>query len=269
MLDFEVLVCKLICRKDTGPLLEATILPKLTEGLSVIASTPIHIYEDLDCGLCCKFEVPTPDKSPRSNSVNVDLYITGDLAFQSMALGKESMASHWCTLCKAHKSKFLDDDYEVWTMEELTKAGKEAGKTKGEPKLGIKQEPWWPFIPITHYIVPLLHCEIGVGNQLLQKLRDIANEHLENMTLDEVSVRSSIPVLKNIIAVTAKKRDECDACNENGKKMKSLQRSIAANICKQEYYQTAGERQDIQHDNMMAKIAQLKAVLAADEIEFK
>ena len=53
MLDFEVLVCKLICRKDTGPLLEATILPKLTEGLSVIASTPIHIYEDLDCGLCC------------------------------------------------------------------------------------------------------------------------------------------------------------------------------------------------------------------------
>ncbi len=50
--------------------------------------------------------------------------------------------------------------------------GGEAEKQKGEPKLGVKKKPWWPFIPVTHYMVPLLHCEIGIGNQLLDTLRD-------------------------------------------------------------------------------------------------
>jgi len=33
---------------------------------------------------------------------------------------------------------------------------------KGEPMLGVKvkQKPWWPFIPLSNYMIPLLHCEI-------------------------------------------------------------------------------------------------------------
>ncbi len=71
----------------------------------------------------------------------------------------------------------------MWTMEEYCRLGDEAEKQNGEPKLGVKKKPWWPFIPVTHYMVPLLHCEIGIGNQLLDTLRDIINKHLENMTL--------------------------------------------------------------------------------------
>jgi len=36
------------------------------------------------------------------NSHIVDIYLTGDLAFQAMALGKESMAGWWCMQCKAN-----------------------------------------------------------------------------------------------------------------------------------------------------------------------
>ena len=49
----------------------------------------------------------------------------------------------------------------------------------------MKKKIWWPFIPVSHFMVPLLHCEIGIGNQLLDMLRDIINEHLENMTRTE------------------------------------------------------------------------------------
>jgi hypothetical protein len=70
-------------------------------------------------------------------------------------------------------------------MEEYCRLGDEAEKQKGEPNLGVKKKPWWPFIPVSHFMVPLLHCEIGIGNQLLDMLRDIINKHLENMTHTE------------------------------------------------------------------------------------
>jgi len=84
-------------------------------------------------------------------------------------------------------------------------------KQKGEPKLGVKKKPWWPFIPVSHFMVPLLHCEIGIGNQLLDMLRDIINKHLENMTRTEERMRASIPILNKIISETTAKRDSWDA----------------------------------------------------------
>jgi hypothetical protein len=44
VIDFEFTNCKLICRKDTGSLIEATILPRLTRGLENIATKALHIY---------------------------------------------------------------------------------------------------------------------------------------------------------------------------------------------------------------------------------
>ncbi len=77
----------------------------------------------------------------------VDIYVTSNLAFQAMALGKESMAGHWCMQCTSSKAQVLDDGT-MWTMEAMVRLGKEAKRKKGEPQLGIKQQPWWPFIPI-------------------------------------------------------------------------------------------------------------------------
>ena len=68
------------------------------------------------------------------NSHIVDMYLTGDLAFQAMALGKESMATWWCMQCKASMSQFMDENSEMWK--------------------------WLPFIPLTNYVSLLLHCEI-------------------------------------------------------------------------------------------------------------
>ena len=75
-------------------------------------------------------------------------------------------------------------------------------------------------------MVPLLHCMIGVGNNLLKMLRYIVNEFIENMTLTEVTMRLSIPALRNIIAETATKRDKWDASPE-GKMRKTLKRTNA------------------------------------------
>jgi hypothetical protein len=88
----------------------------------------------------------------------------------------------------------------------------------------VKQKPWWDFIPVTHYMIPLLHCIIGVGNQLLDMLRDIINEHLENMTCTKERIRASIPLLENIIAKTAANRDSWDA-SDHGKLLKGTNKT--------------------------------------------
>ncbi len=61
--------------------------------------------------------------------------------------------------CKSHKGKFLDNG-EMLTTDELCRLGEVAKKMKGNPALGVKQKTWWTFIPLTNYIVPLLHCKI-------------------------------------------------------------------------------------------------------------
>ncbi len=82
-------------------------------------------------------------------------------------------------LCKSARNKFMDDALEMWTMEEYIRCGLFAESSKDEPQLGVKQRPCWPFIPLTHYVSPLLHCEIGVGNVIFELLRDITNECIE------------------------------------------------------------------------------------------
>jgi hypothetical protein len=235
IIDFEVSACELICQKDMGKLIESTMLPTLTSGLMVVATTPLHIHKDNQGNILCK--LVQQDKKTQHEVVQtisqVDLYVTGDLAFQAMAMGKESMQMQ-CTLIQAQLN-----DVKMWTLEELSMLGDEAEKQqKGEPKLGVKKKPWWPFIPVTHYIVPLLHCEIGIGNQLLDMLRDIINEHLENMACTKEITRASIPVLKNIISKTAANRDSWDASSDQ-----KLQKTLKCKV------EAATDRRDTQNYN--------------------
>ncbi len=116
------------------------------------------------------------------------MYVTGNLAFQAMALGKKLMAGWWCMLCKSAHSKFMDDALEMSTMEEYTRCGLITESSKDKLQLGVKQRPWWLFIPLTHYFSPLLHCEIGVGNVIFELLRDVTNEYIEVYAPGEESI---------------------------------------------------------------------------------
>jgi hypothetical protein len=120
----------------------------------------------------------------------------------------------------------MDENSEMWMMDELVRCGIIGESTNDEPMLGIKQRPWWPFIPLTNYVSPLLHCEIGIGNVIFELLRDIINEHIEIYAPGEESIRMAVPAIKQIIAVTAKQRDVWDESDE-GETWKTLKRAVA------------------------------------------
>jgi hypothetical protein len=149
-------------------------LQRLTNGLEIVATWHLHIESNEEGQIKCEF------RNTRSmNSLTIEVYVTGDLVFQAMVLGKESMSGWWCMLCKSPRSKFMDDTHERWTMDEYVRCGLIAKSNNDEPQLGVKQRPWWTFIPLTNYVSPLLHCEIGVGNVIFELLRDIINEFIE------------------------------------------------------------------------------------------
>ncbi len=129
IINFEVSICELICRKDTGCLLEKTILQQLTSDLDIISTFQLHLFTDDESSvLVVEYRDPssnvTPDRIPITQ-----VFLTGNLAFQAMALGKESMAGHHCMQCKASQQQFTDS-CKLWSMNELVRCGKNAERKK-------------------------------------------------------------------------------------------------------------------------------------------
>jgi hypothetical protein len=87
-----------------------------------VATSPLHIYEDDEGNIICKFGETCPTTQHAATTIpHVDLYITGDLAFQANALGKESMLGHWCMQCTVQMQCTLTEaqlsEVKMWTME--------------------------------------------------------------------------------------------------------------------------------------------------------
>ena len=91
----------------------------------VVATSPLHIYEDEEGNILCQFGESCPTTTNTMINLQVDLYVTGDLAFQAMAMGKESMATHWCMWCTMQMQCTLTE-VKMWTMEELCRLGDQA-----------------------------------------------------------------------------------------------------------------------------------------------
>jgi hypothetical protein len=139
-INFKVLVCKLICRKDTGRLLEETILERLTSGLENIATFELHLFTDKGGSLVAEFCPHGQIQNPTTTSHTpiTEVFVTGNLAFQAMALGKELMARHWCMQCKASRLQFTNE-CKLWTMEELVRCGANAETKKRRSIAWIKK----------------------------------------------------------------------------------------------------------------------------------
>ncbi len=86
---------------------------------------------------------------------------------------------------------------------------------------GMKQKPWWPFLKFEHHMVPLLHCLIGIGNNLLDKFCDMINDFIKKISPDKIKLARALTNYNIIIFETIKKRDAFDEAPEE-KKLKSL-----------------------------------------------
>ena len=128
-------------------------------------------------------------------------------------------------LCQFSRKQFNQNKDKFglpWTYDDLVRIGTEVCTEQGgKLLLGVKQEPWWPFLNFKHLMVPLLHCLIGIGNSLINRFCDVVNECMENVSAAEMKHARALTNYGLIMVKTAKKRDEFDA-SPDGEKQKAL-----------------------------------------------
>jgi hypothetical protein len=133
------------------------------------------------------------------------------------------MSGQHCMMCQLSRKQFNQNKDKVglpWSYDDLVCIGTEVcTERRGKPLLGVKQEPWWPFLKLL--MVPLLHCLIGIGNNLINRLCDVVHEYVEILSAAEMKLARALINYGLIMVKTAKKRDEFNASPE-GKKQKAL-----------------------------------------------
>ena len=130
----------------------------------------------------------------------IRLFVVGDLKFYAQMLGRDNMSGSWCMWCRMAPSQWNKEDgiplqdEEEWTIETL-KAQKvllSEGRLKKPIEIrGVVDFPLWDFIPVSHYIYPVLHGEIGLVNNALDAFYDILDDNIEVLTDEEKMSRNT------------------------------------------------------------------------------
>jgi hypothetical protein len=98
--------------------------------------------------------------------IPVELFLASDILLYAIAMGKEGSTGWWYTYCKLKRDNWQAADPEragaAWTIEDLVEhAGNLDGSETVRERMGVKTNPVFELIPISHYITSILHITIG------------------------------------------------------------------------------------------------------------
>ncbi len=207
---FNTIIAEVICKKDNSEILKLTINNKLSEAMKEIAESKVEFQVSANGKVKCRF-IPKSEKTLHPTCA-VHLYAIADLAYYGMVLGREHMMGDWCYLCTLSHAEFQDllkegDDW-TWSMlEEIAKKVKDPA-FKGQSYHGVKEAPWWTFIPLTHFLPPLLHLLMGIWNDIWDRFRMLVSEYIDYIDKDEADLRAKKEdLIKKIADLETKKKD--------------------------------------------------------------
>lgn len=176
VLKDEIGISTVFCKKDSSDVLKNTILERLTADMRLITESFLQFTEDDEGFVECELRRRDSDNSSAINgsiSMEKAIYIAGDLKWLSMLLGMEDMSTYWCILCLLGKAGFAPSNHskgEKRTIEMIRALIEMYGIEEcdgTDPKhLGVKSNPFWDFIPVENFVIPLLHVWMGVFNDI-------------------------------------------------------------------------------------------------------
>ena len=86
------------CKKDNSAVIKSTILPKIDSGVNRLADCSIKLTEQN--GLwCATLEDPRASTEAGGVTIIPQTYLSGDLVYLCMLVGKEGYEGDWCYLC--------------------------------------------------------------------------------------------------------------------------------------------------------------------------
>jgi len=192
----DVGVGTVVCKKDSSKVLEACIFNWLTTDLEKISQSMIVSTTD-ECGqVCCGYS----QKSVVGQPINI--YIVGDIKWLCMLVGMEDMAMHWCVHCLLSKEEWAKEGHEkgeARTIKNIKQMAADKSKS-GAGRRGVKNYPYWDFIPIKRYGLPLLHIWMGIFNNIDDYFMDFVEEHIVKLPPHENKLKQDAKDLTQSIS---------------------------------------------------------------------
>ena len=140
------IVTYILCEIDYDDILQDTRINKLQQSFKLMLEPMTFVNQQLSIS---------------------NIYVTDDLAFLVILLGKVFSSSKRCMKCKSYIKIWLECGYKIcddWSIKTL-KLIYESDST-GYTRLGVKEVPIWEFVEVDKYICPILHNQINLGNNV-------------------------------------------------------------------------------------------------------
>ena len=159
--------------KDSGKVFRETIEPYVTRDLRLLNDSSVVLTVDDSGYVQCHLQPKGEGSSRNLLNVTIEdivLLITGDIKWYCMLLGMEDMASSWCIYCVLKATVWRQQGHakgDARTIELINSIVDQYNLTDtSKPVMGVKCKPVWDFIPITHYVLSLLHIQMGIFNDI-------------------------------------------------------------------------------------------------------
>lgn len=180
---------ELECNKDYIELLCKTLLPSVNESLKTILRNKVATGPGIDGSLCFFEADDDADEENASGTLTfVDsdyddshakciipfrVSVIGDSAAYAAFQGRENCEGSQCMKCQLKKKEWQDVDKicrgEPWTYQQCLECGEEAERTN-EKVQGFKTKPPLILIAPDRYEYTHVHCVLGAGNTLCDRL---------------------------------------------------------------------------------------------------
>jgi hypothetical protein len=126
----------------------------------------------------------------------IRLFIAGDMKFEFTMAGRDGFSGSYCLWCKLSKAEWSichnlgnDEEGGAWTIQDLFNVNAAAQlnyhDNNGDGTMtGVKEYPFWDFIPINRYLFPLLHDLLGLGNNIVDFIWNYIDERWETQSAE-------------------------------------------------------------------------------------
>ena len=169
-----------ICRKDNRSILLGTFANEIERDMQTINEWKyLKVFsraddEDKVYAVLGPIATPMNVEDVEVKTIPINLFFAADLAMAFMSCGREDFSSHWCAWCTLSRKEWQPKDHvkgDPWTLAKLEEALQKvvtlenSGKTPtSAQRQGVASAPLFSSFDLPQYITPLLHCELGAGN---------------------------------------------------------------------------------------------------------
>ena len=255
--------------KDTSEVLQNTIQKRMKEDLKLLNESKLVLQKDEDGYIQCSL---LPKNHPHGEGTSVDcidVLNTGDIKWLAMLLGMEGHSGCWCIHCLLSPSEWKQANHAAGIAKTVALINQTVDThnidehTASDPKYrGVSSRPVFDFLPVSSFVLPILHIRIGIFNDIDNWFLKAAHEFVVKSD-EERNILKAIQDC-NVVYEAARSRRQQFNCSDAGKERERLRRRTNRTQNEEVRFTELQDERDVianERDSWRAKESEAKKLL--------